>query len=104
VARDGQQALAKLEQSRYGLVLMDCMMPTLDGYEATRRWRALEDSRKAARLPIVALTANAVAGDREACLAAGMDDYLAKPFTLAELSKVLGRHMPVPARPQRTTA
>jgi len=104
VARDGQQALAKLEQSSFGLVLMDCMMPTLDGYEATRRWRALEDSRKAARLPIVALTANAVAGDREACLAAGMDDYLAKPFTLAELSKVLGRHMPVPARPQRTAA
>jgi signal transduction histidine kinase/CheY-like chemotaxis protein len=88
-AENGVEALAKLGESRYDLVLMDCQMPELDGLEATRRWRAEESSRGAGRVPIVALTANAMAGDREACLACGMDDYLAKPFTRANLAGVL---------------
>jgi CheY-like chemotaxis protein len=64
-------------------------MPGMDGLEATRRWRVEEKKRGAARVPIVALTANAMAGDRDACIACGMDDYLAKPFTRANLTDVL---------------
>lgn len=76
-------------------------MPVLDGYTATRRWRALEQARHAARrLPIVAMTANAMAGDRQKCLDAGMDDYLAKPVTRGELERCLqrwrGARLPVP--------
>jgi CheY-like chemotaxis protein/anti-sigma regulatory factor (Ser/Thr protein kinase) len=104
MARDGLMALSMLEQSTYGVVLMDCMMPNLDGYEATRRWRARESERGAGRLPIIALTANAVAGDRETCLAAGMDDYLAKPFTLTDLSAVLRRHMALPVATRHARA
>ena len=88
-AENGQEALDKLAASNFDLVLMDCQMPGIDGFEATRRWRAEEATRGAARVPIVALTANAMPGDREACLASGMDDYLAKPFTRANLTEVL---------------
>ncbi len=86
---DGQQALDALEQHDYDLVLMDCQMPNLDGYEATRRVRAQEGDRK--HTPIIAMTAHAVKGDREKCLAAGMDDYLSKPFRETELETMLER-------------
>ena len=100
-ASNGEIALEKLEAGQYDLVLMDCQMPVLDGYTATRRWRALEQARHAARrLPIVAMTANAMAGDRQKCLDAGMDDYLAKPVTRGELERCLqrwrGARLPVP--------
>ena len=88
-AENGEQALAKLADANYDLVLMDVQMPGMDGFEATRRWREEERRRDAPRLPIVALTAQAMAGDREACLACGMDDYLAKPFTRASLTEIL---------------
>jgi len=88
-AENGQQALDKLAAAKFDLVLMDCQMPGMDGLEATRRWRVEELQRGATRVPIVALTANAMPGDREACLACGMDDYLAKPFTRAHLTEVL---------------
>jgi CheY-like chemotaxis protein len=68
---------------------MDCQMPDLDGYQATKRLREIESEQGRARMPVIALTANALVGDRERCLAAGMDDYLPKPFTRSELSKVL---------------
>lgn len=92
-ARDGIQALQALQQKRPQLVLMDCQMPQLDGLEATRRWRQTERAQRLRRVPVVALTANAVAGDREICLAAGMDDYLAKPFTRERLALLVARHL-----------
>jgi PAS domain S-box-containing protein len=95
LAHDGCEAVAMVEGGGYDLVLMDCQMPEMDGFEAARMVRALEASagRTATRerLPIVALTANALAGDRERCLAAGMDDYLAKPFTVDQLAQLVAR-------------
>ena len=91
-AGNGQMALEKLQASGYDLVLMDCQMPVLDGYAATRRWREHEHATGAAqRLPIIAMTANAMAGDRQKCLDAGMDDYLAKPVTRGELERCITR-------------
>jgi len=104
LAEDGHQALARLAEGGIDLVLMDCQMPHLDGWEATRRWRAQEAATGARRLPIVALTANAVVGDRERCLAAGMDDYLAKPFSQQALSELLARHLPQPVEQTVETA
>ncbi|WP_374562428.1 ATP-binding protein [Ideonella sp.] len=98
LASHGEQALALLAEQPFDLVLMDCQMPVLDGFEATRRWRATEAARPGAkRLPIIALTAFAVEGDSEKCHAAGMDGHLAKPFTLQALADELSRHL-------RTTA
>jgi signal transduction histidine kinase/CheY-like chemotaxis protein len=92
---NGALALASLEQHRPDLVLMDCQMPEMDGWEATRRWRVLEAAQPTqTRLPIIALTANAVQGDRERCLAAGMDGYLAKPFEPATLHALLSQWLP----------
>jgi GAF domain-containing protein/CheY-like chemotaxis protein len=88
VAGDGQQAIDALESSDFDVVLMDVQMPELDGLEATRRIRARWPDRP---LKIVAMTANALAGDREACLAAGMDDYISKPVRAAELTAALER-------------
>jgi len=100
LASNGFEALQRLAEAKYDLVLMDCQMPEMDGYEATRRIRA-EETETAARsgatpehLTVVALTAHAMVGDREVCLAAGMDDYLTKPFTQDALAEVLGRWLP----------
>jgi PAS domain S-box-containing protein len=91
-APDGIAALAALRRTTFDLVVMDCMMPGMDGYEATAELRRLEAGAR--RTPVVALTASAMAGDRERCLAAGMDDYLSKPFRMEELSAVLERWLP----------
>ncbi|WP_026376429.1 ATP-binding protein [Aestuariibacter salexigens] len=88
-ARNGNEAIAVLEQKQFDLVLMDCQMPVMDGFEATRQIRTRQTSW--ATVPIVALTANAYAEDRSACLDAGMDDYLSKPVGKAELINVLGK-------------
>jgi CheY-like chemotaxis protein len=85
VAANGIEAVHAVTHRRFDLVLMDCQMPEVDGFEATRRIRTQAAAANPARIPIVALTANAVHGDRERCLAAGMDAYLAKPFRTAEL-------------------
>ena len=90
-AGNGELALAALASGNYDLVLMDCMMPVMDGYEATRRLREREAALGLARLPVIALTASAIEGDRQRCLAAGMDDYLAKPFTGAEFAAMVAR-------------
>ena len=89
-ASNGEAALMRMSASRYDLVLMDCQMPVMDGYTATRRWRESEEAAGDGRhLPIVAMTANAMAGDRQKCLDAGMDDYLPKPVTRSELERCL---------------
>jgi signal transduction histidine kinase/CheY-like chemotaxis protein len=91
-AGNGQVALEKLDGGGYDMVLMDCQMPVLDGYAATRRWREIEQERNLDhRLPIIAMTANAMAGDRQKCLDAGMDDYLAKPVTRGDLERCIER-------------
>ncbi|MEM6641186.1 MAG: response regulator [Pseudomonadota bacterium] len=94
VAQHGQAALDAIEQryDEFDLVLMDCQMPVMDGFSATRAIRQAE--RAGRRLPILALTANALDGDRERCIAAGMDDYLSKPFTMDELRDGLKRYAP----------
>ncbi|WP_243733150.1 hybrid sensor histidine kinase/response regulator [Luteimonas yindakuii] len=89
-AGNGEAALMRMGTSRYDVVLMDCQMPVMDGYEATRRWREVETAEGDGRhLPIIAMTANAMAGDRQRCLDAGMDDYLPKPVTRSELERCL---------------
>ena len=90
-ARDGVEALEALERETIDLVLMDCQMPRMDGYEATRRWRRNEPEGQ--HLPIIALTAHALDGERERCLSAGMDDYITKPFHSEHLVKVIGRRL-----------
>jgi signal transduction histidine kinase len=92
MAADGQEALDALERQTYDLVLMDCQLPGLDGYETTRRWRQRETGGR--RIPIIAVTAHAMQGEREKCLAAGMDDHIAKPFRLDQLAAAVGRWLP----------
>lgn len=88
---NGQLALDALEQSHFDLVLMDCMMPVMDGYEATRRLREREAASGVSRMPVIGLTASAIKGDRERCLYAGMDDYLTKPCAAKEFLATVGR-------------
>ena len=131
VVGNGQEALAALATGDYAAILMDCQMPIMDGFEATRRIRenecrqssivagqsdgknAVESSTPlangqlpmtASHIPIVAVTANAMQGDRERCLAAGMDDYIAKPVKLEEVRGVLQRWITAPSTPQLTPA
>ena len=89
VANNGIEALELLENDRFDIVFMDCQMPIMDGYEATRKIRSLEKDRNLPELPIVALTANALSGARDKCLEAGMNDYVTKPFSMSILDKVL---------------
>ena len=104
VVENGQEALSALARGSYAVVLMDCQMPLVDGFEATRLIRqregAVQESAASAppethHIPIVALTANAMRGDRERCLAAGMDDYLTKPVRKEDLKGVLDRWIPL---------
>lgn len=88
VATDGAQAVRSAESLIFEAILMDCRLPIIDGYEATRQIRQLPGCTD---VPIIALTANALQGDREACLSAGMNDYLAKPFKRADLQQILQR-------------
>jgi len=91
LADNGRTALDLAAQKPFDLVLMDCQMPEMDGFAATRALRQREREQALRRIPIVALTANALEGDREQCLAAGMDDYLTKPFKREQLEAILGR-------------
>jgi CheY-like chemotaxis protein len=95
IAENGKEAIDRLEHGQFDAVLMDCQMPILDGYGATRAVRRLEsDGARKGHVPIVAMTANAMAGDREKCLAAGMDDYMSKPLNRALLEQMLRKWLP----------
>ena len=93
-ANDGEEALARLAHEQFDLVLMDWHMPVMDGLSATRRIRVTEQAQGRPRMPVIALTASVLPGDREACEAAGMDGFVAKPFTYDELIAVLDRWLP----------
>jgi len=97
VAGNGADAIGMIERSEYDAVLMDCQMPEMDGYEATKLIRKSEKSLR--HLPIIAMTADAFSGDRERCLAAGMDDYISKPIKLHVVAAVLGRWLSKSAVP-----
>src|SRR6202012_4243640 len=94
VANNGEEALARLAAASFDLVLMDCQMPVMDGFTATRRIREGEERRGAAkRLPIIALTANVMSEDRENCAAAGMDAHLGKPIEPKQMIDALSRFL-----------
>ncbi|MGH8146622.1 MAG: ATP-binding protein [Rhodanobacteraceae bacterium] len=93
VAENGEVALERLRDNVYAMILMDCQMPVLDGYSATRRLREIETEQAKPRIPVIAMTAHAMAGDRERCLQAGMDDYLSKPLDRKLLADTLARWM-----------
>jgi len=90
LARNGREAVEATQKGRYDLILMDCQMPEMDGFEATMEIRRLEQATSH-HTPIVALTANAMAGDRERCLDCGMDDYVSKPFDVKTLQGLITR-------------
>ncbi len=100
-AENGQQAIEKMIRGNYDIVLMDCQMPVMDGYTATRTWRTWEAEHQIKPLPIIAMTANAMAGDRQKCLDAGMDDYLSKPVARDQLEATLHRWLDGTARQRR---
>ena len=91
LATNGLEALKMLETEKVGLVLMDCQMPEMDGFEATRALREREQAASAKTMPVIAMTANVMEGDRERCLQAGMDDYIGKPVQMEELEAILLR-------------
>ncbi len=100
VAENGKDALDQLQHDTFHAVLMDCQMPVMDGYTATRIRRQNEQSSALTHIPIIAMTANAMAGDREKCLNAGMDDYMSKPLNRALLEQTLRRWLPADATTQ----
>ncbi|MCE9592890.1 MAG: response regulator [Planctomycetes bacterium] len=103
VASNGREALDAVQRHAYALVLMDCQMPVMDGYEATKQLRALEKGGER-RLPVIALTANAMPGDDRVCFDAGMDDYLSKPFQMAALEKAVRKWIDGSTTPLRRDA
>ncbi len=90
-SQNGEEALEELQRNRYDIILMDCQMPVMDGFDATRAIRKLEAENQTERHAIIAMTANAMRGDRERCLAVGMDDYISKPMRLNDLRTALRR-------------
>jgi CheY-like chemotaxis protein len=91
VAKNGVAALEAVQQAEFDLILMDCQMPEMDGLEATRQLRRKQQTEGGQHIPIVALTANAILGDKEQCVKAGMDDHIAKPFDLKDLANALNK-------------
>jgi len=103
IAANGLEVLEALARIRYDAVLMDCQMPEMDGYEATTAIRALEERGALAHLPIIAMTANALEGERDSCLEAGMDDYVSKPVNIQALRVALAKWAPRREMPETDT-
>jgi CheY-like chemotaxis protein/HPt (histidine-containing phosphotransfer) domain-containing protein len=99
VVSNGAEAIQALRESDYDIVLMDCEMPAMDGYETSRNIRLLSNGARNPHVPIIALTAHAQPGEREKCIAAGMNDYLSKPIEPAQLAAVLEKYLPCPNGP-----
>src|ERR1700730_5674064 len=95
VVNNGAEAIVAWESGRYHLILMDCQMPVMDGYEAAREIRRREQGKR--RIPIIALTADAMKGTEQQCRDAGMDDYLTKPIVRLQLDEAIQRHLARPA-------
>jgi len=93
VVNNGREAIESLERLDYDLVVMDCQMPEMDGYEATRRIRDETSSVRDHKIPIIAMTANAMKGDRERCLEVGMDDYIDKPINAKKFEHLINRYV-----------
>ncbi len=104
VAENGKEALEQIQQQPFDAVLMDCQMPVMDGYTATRIQRQNEAQTPGKRIPIIAMTANAMAGDRDKCLNTGMDDYMSKPLNRALLEQTLRRWLPAGATSRNVAA
>ena len=94
-ANDGVEAMEALRNEQFDVVLMDCQMPRMDGYETTEAIREREEHQGLMRMPVIAMTANAMSGDRERCLAVGMDDYLSKPVKPSQLETMLRQWLPM---------
>ncbi len=108
-AGNGIEALSLFKQAEYDLIFMDCLMPEMDGFEATREIRKVETKHKNKRIPIIAFTANAMKGDKEKCLQSGMDDYLSKPINEDSMKDILIKWLPnkvtsAPQEPDETEA
>ncbi len=97
VAQNGLEAVEAWQRLHPEIILMDCHMPEMDGYEATRKIRQFERDRNLPAVPIIAMTASAMTGDRELCLAAGMTDYTTKPIDKRALGLVLGKALAMSA-------
>jgi CheY-like chemotaxis protein len=102
LAQNGAEAVEMVQRQTYDLVLMDCQMPVMDGFQATKAIRKLKPP--VSNIPIVAVTANALAGEREKCLAAGMDDYVPKPVSKEALDQALARWLPLVEQAPQVTA
>ena len=92
IANNGEEAVEMCKNKQYDIVLMDCHMPVIDGFNATRMLRDIEKTKKYKQV-IIALTGNALLGDKEKCLDAGMDDFLSKPFSYEQLKTILSLHI-----------
>jgi len=92
LAENGEQAIECVKKGDIDLILMDCQMPVMDGFDATRRLRTMEAQQNAPRMPIIAVTSNAIKGDRERCLDAGMDDYVSKPINTTKLAASISKY------------